>query len=82
MSMANDRTASFKRTAYSVEAIFLEAFSLSYLLIDGISGYVLGNVTVESGIKVRNRSGVLQIRDARFDDGEIRAVRLTANEIR
>jgi len=65
-----------------VEAIFLEALSLSYLLIHGISGYVLGNVTVESGIKVRDRSGVLQIRDARFDDGEIRAVMLTANEIR
>lgn len=44
-----------------MEAVFLEALSPSYLLIDGISGYVLGNVTVESGVKVRDRSGVLQI---------------------
>ena len=44
-----------------MEAVFLEAFSLSYLLIDCISGYVFGNVTVESGVKVRDRSGVLQI---------------------
>ena len=54
MSVANDRTAIFEPTAYSVEAVFLEAFSLGYLLIDGISGYVLGNVTVESGVKVRD----------------------------
>jgi len=72
----------FKRTAYSMEAVFLEAFSLSYLLINRISGYVLGNVTVKSGVKVRDRSGVLQIRDARFDDRESRAVMPTANKIR
>ena len=60
MSTANDRTAIFKHTAYSVEAIFLQAFSLGYLLIDGIGGYVLGYVTVESGVKVRDRRGVLQ----------------------
>ena len=65
-----------------MEAVFLEAFSLSYLLFDCISGYVLGNVTVKSGVKVRDRSGVLQIRDARFDDRESRAIMSTANKIR
>ena len=80
MSTANDRTANFERTAYSVEAVLLEAFPLSYLLVDGISGYVLGNIAVKSGVKVRNRSGMLQIRDARFDDKESCAVMPTANQ--
>lgn len=80
MSTANDRTANFKPTADSVEAVFLEVFPLSYLLIDGISGYVLGNITVKSGVKVRDRSGVLQIRDTRFDDRESCAVMPTTNK--
>jgi len=61
MSTANDRITNFKHTAYSMEAVFLETFSLSYLLIDGIGGYVLGNITVESGVTVRDRRGVHQI---------------------
>ncbi len=61
MSTANDRTAIFKHTAYSMEAVFLETFSIGYILIDGICRYVLGDVTMESGVKVRDRRGVLQI---------------------
>jgi hypothetical protein len=49
------------RTADSVKTVFLETFSVGYLLVDGIRGYVLRNVAVERGIKVRDRSGMLQI---------------------
>jgi hypothetical protein len=62
------------RTAESVKTVFLEAFSFGYLLVDGIRGYVLRNVAVERGVKVRDRSGVLQIGHARFHDRESRAV--------
>ena len=44
-----------------MEAVFLETFSIGYILIDGICRYVLGDVTMESGVKVRDRRGVLQI---------------------
>jgi len=54
-------TTEADRTANPVEAIFLETCSPRYVLIDCVRGYVLRNVTMESGVKVRNRSGVLQI---------------------
>jgi len=62
------------RTADSVKTVFLEAFSLGYLLVDGIRGYVLRNVAVKRGVKVRDRSGVLQARHARFHNRESGAV--------
>ena len=56
-----ERATDFKRTADSVETVFLETLSLRYLLVDGIRGYVLWNVTMKRSVKVRDRSGVCQI---------------------
>jgi hypothetical protein len=44
-----------------VETVFLEILELRYLLVDGISGYMLRNIAMESGVKVRDRSGVPQM---------------------